>query len=56
MLFYIVKFTYGFIIIVVYIDNLNIIGTSEKVPIVIEKLKEEFEIKSPGRKKFCFGL
>ena len=56
MLFYIVKFTYGFIIIAMYVDDLNIIGTPEEVPIVIENLKEEFEIKGPRKTKFFLGL
>ena len=43
------KFIYGFIIIIVYVDDLNIIQTSEEVPIVIENLKREFEMQRPGR-------
>ena len=47
---YIKKFAFGFIIIAVYVDDLNIIGTPEEVSMVIENL-QEFVIKSPRRTK-----
>ncbi|GKD89474.1 hypothetical protein Tco_1364981, partial [Tanacetum coccineum] len=39
------KTTSGFIIIVVYVDDLNIIGTGKEINEVIVHLKEEFEMK-----------
>ena len=50
------KFTHGLIIIAMYINNLNIIGTLEEVPVVTENVKEESEIKSPRRTKFYLDL
>ena len=43
----------GFAIIVVYVDDLNIIGTPEELSKVIEYLKKEFEMKDLGKTKFC---
>nr|KYP55779.1 Retrovirus-related Pol polyprotein from transposon TNT 1-94 [Cajanus cajan] len=45
-----------FVIIVVYVDDINIIGTLEELSKVIDCLKKEFEIKDLGRTKFCLGL
>nr|AEL30347.1 copia-like polyprotein [Arachis hypogaea] len=53
---FIKKTTSGFIIIAVYVDDLNIIGTPEEIPTIIKTLKEEFEMKDLGRTKFCFDL
>ncbi|PWG73761.1 hypothetical protein DF186_21385, partial [Enterococcus hirae] len=53
---FIKKTVSGFIIIAVYVDDLNIIGISEEILIIIKILKEEFEMKDFGRIKFCFGL
>ncbi|GJW81459.1 retrovirus-related pol polyprotein from transposon TNT 1-94, partial [Tanacetum coccineum] len=39
------KTTFGFIIIAVYVDDLNIIGTNKEINEVVMHLKEEFEIK-----------
>jgi predicted CoA-binding protein len=45
-----------FAIIDVYVDDLNIIGTPEELPKVVDCLKKEFEMKDLGRTKFCLGL
>ncbi|KAL4033390.1 hypothetical protein IC575_006477 [Cucumis melo] len=45
-----------FAIIAVYIDDLNIIGTSDELSKAIEYLKKEFEMKDLGKTKFCLGL
>ncbi|GKA97132.1 hypothetical protein Tco_0825026 [Tanacetum coccineum] len=39
------KTTSGFVIIAVYVDDLNIIGTSKEINEVVVHLKEEFEMK-----------
>ena len=46
----------GFAIVAVYVDNLNIVGTSEKLTKTTNYLKNEFEIKDLGKTKFCLGL
>ena len=46
----------GFAIIDVYVDNLNLIGTSEEFTRIAKYLKIEFEMKDLGKAKFCFGL
>ncbi|GKE07118.1 retrovirus-related pol polyprotein from transposon TNT 1-94 [Tanacetum coccineum] len=53
---FIKKTTYGLVIIVVYIDDLNIIGTNKEFSKVIGHLKEEFEMKDLGKTKYCLGL
>lgn len=45
-----------FVIIAVYVDDINIIGTPEELSKAINCLKKEFEIKDLGRIKFCLGL
>jgi len=46
----------NFVIIVMYVDDLNIIGTHGKIPKIVNYLKKEFEMKDLGKTKFCFGL
>nr|KYP55492.1 Retrovirus-related Pol polyprotein from transposon TNT 1-94 [Cajanus cajan] len=46
----------GFAIIVVYVDDINIIGTLEELSKAIDCLKKEFEMKDLGMTKFCLGL
>ena len=46
----------GFSIIAVYVDDLNIIGTSEELLETVTYLKNEFEMKDLGKTKFCLGL
>ncbi|CAA7060846.1 unnamed protein product [Microthlaspi erraticum] len=50
------KFGKGFVIIAVYVDDLNIIGTPEEISYTVEYLKKEFEMKDLGKTKFCLGL
>ena len=45
-----------FVIIVVYVDDLNIIGTHKELLEVVECLKKEFEKKDLDKIKFCLGL
>ena len=40
----------------VYVDDLNIIGTSGEISQTVECLKKEFEMKDLGKTKFCLGL
>ena len=43
-------------IIGVYVDDLNILGTSGEISQTVEYLKKEFEMKDLGKTKFCLGL
>ena len=45
-----------FVIIAVYVDDLNLIGTPEELPKAVEILKKEFEMKDFEKTKFCLGL
>ncbi|KAK8505395.1 hypothetical protein V6N12_067362 [Hibiscus sabdariffa] len=53
---FIKRFSPGFVIIAVYVDDLNIIGTPEEISLTIEYLKKEFEMKDLGKTRFCLGL
>ncbi|GJS56941.1 copia protein [Tanacetum coccineum] len=53
---FIKKTTSGFVIIAVYVDDLNIIGTNKEINEVVMHLKEEFEMKDLGKTKYCLGL
>ncbi|KAL8097292.1 hypothetical protein AgCh_030429 [Apium graveolens] len=46
----------GFVIIAVYVDDLNIIGTTEDITDAANYLKNEFEMKDLGRTRFCLGI
>ncbi|XP_033147239.1 uncharacterized protein LOC103868417 [Brassica rapa] len=46
----------GFVIIAVYVDDLNIIGTLGEIAQTVEYLKKEFEMKDLGKTKVCLGL
>ena len=46
----------GFVIIVVYVDDLNIIGTPKEIQEAANYLKGEFEMKDLGETKYCLGL
>ena len=46
----------GFAILAVYVDDINIIGTSEELTKTVEYLKREFEVKDLGKTKLCLGL
>jgi hypothetical protein len=43
-------------IIFVYVDDLNIIGTTRDIEESMAYLKAEFEMKDLGKTKFCLGL
>ena len=45
----------NFVIIVVYVDDLNIIGTHEKIPKTINYLKKEYEMKDLGKTNFILA-
>ena len=45
-----------FAIIVVYVDDLNLVGALEELTKTAEYLKKEFEMKDLGKTKFCIGL
>ena len=53
---FIKKSEIGFAIIVVYVDDLNLVGTPEELTKTAEYLKKEFEMKDLGKTKFCIGL
>jgi hypothetical protein len=42
----------NFVIFVVYVNDLNIIGTYGEIPNIINYLKKEFEMKDLGKNKF----
>jgi len=44
------------VIIAVYVDDQNIIGTPKEIDDARTHMKEEFEIKDLGKTKFCLGL
>ena len=46
----------GFVIIIVYVDNLNLIRTPEELTRRSKYLKIEFEIEDLGKTKFCLTL
>jgi hypothetical protein len=50
------KFSTGFYIISVYVDDLNIIGHAKYIDKDHNHLKKEFEMKDLGKIKFCLGL
>jgi hypothetical protein len=45
-----------FVIIAVYVDDLNLIGTPQELSEAMDCLKKEFEMKDSGQTKFCLGL
>jgi hypothetical protein len=42
--------------VVVYVDDLNIIGTTNAISEIVSQLKGEFEMKDHGETTFCLGL
>jgi hypothetical protein len=50
------KFSTRFCINLVYVDDLNIIGTEFDINEAHNHLKTEFEMKDLGKTKFCLGL
>ncbi|KAJ9544626.1 hypothetical protein OSB04_024333 [Centaurea solstitialis] len=53
---FIKKTTSGYVIIAVYVHDLNIIGTHKEINEVIMLLKGEFEMKDLGKTKYCLDL
>ena len=53
---FIKRYQSQFVIIAVYVDDLNIIGTPEELQKAANCLKLEFEMKDLGRTRFCLGL
>ena len=45
-----------FVIIAIYVDDLNIIGTSNDIEDVVAMLSRQFEMKDLGLTIFCLGL
>ena len=54
--FFIKKSKTRFAIIVVYVDDINLVGTPEELTRTTNYLKKEFEMKDLGKTKFCLGL
>ena len=46
----------GFAIVVVYVDDLNLVGAPKELTKTTNRLKNEFEMKNLGKTKFCLGL
>jgi hypothetical protein len=42
--------------VAVYIDDLNIIGTTNAISEIVLQFKGEFEMKDLGKIAFCLGL
>ena len=53
---FIKKVATEFAIIAIYVDDLNLIGTSEKLIKTIDYLKKEFEMKDLMKTKYYLGL
>ena len=53
---FIKKSNSGFVIVAIYVDDMNIVGTLEKLNKTAEYLKNEFEMKDLRKTKYCFGL
>ena len=48
--------TSGFVVITVYVDNLNLVGTPATCQHAIALFTDQFEMKLLGRTSFCLGL
>ena len=53
---FIKRFGPEYVIVTMYVDDLNIIGTPGELPRAIEYLKRGFEMKDLRKTKFCLGL
>ena len=53
---FIKKTAVGFAILVVYVDDLNLIGTLEELIKTPNYLNNEFEMKDLGKTKYCLNL
>ncbi|XP_015064582.1 uncharacterized protein LOC107009754 [Solanum pennellii] len=45
-----------FVLLVVYVDGINLIETPIELQLTIDNLNNEFEMKDLGRTKLCLGL
>ena len=50
------KLESGFVIVAVYVDDLNLVRTPEELTKIANCLKNEFEMKDLVKTKFCLGL
>ena len=50
------KTTSGFDVVVVYVDDLNLVGTPKELIKIIASLKDEFDMKDLQKKFFYLGL
>ena len=53
---FIKKSELGFVILIVYVDDINLFGTPEELTKATTYLKDEFEMKDLGKTKYCLGL
>ncbi|KAM0979765.1 hypothetical protein ACFX2C_015562 [Malus domestica] len=50
------KSNIGFVIVAVYVDDMNLVGTLEELNRTAEYLKSKSEMKDLGKTKYCLGL
>ena len=48
--------TDGFVVIAVYVDDLNLVGTPNEIASAASYLRKKFEMKDLGKTKFCLGI
>ena len=53
---FIMKTSFRFTIVAVYVDDMNIIDNLKKIDETVTHLKSEFEMKGLGKTRFCLGL
>ncbi|KAM2657312.1 hypothetical protein EV1_012688 [Malus domestica] len=53
---FIKKSHFGFAIVAVYVDDINLIGTPEELARTTAHMKSEFEMKDLGKTRYCLGL
>ncbi|KAF3653269.1 hypothetical protein FXO37_17067 [Capsicum annuum] len=53
---FIKKMVSRFVVLAIYVNDINLIGTPEEVQKAIKYLKKEFEMKNLGKTKLCLGL
>ena len=46
----------GFVIVAVYVDDMNIIGNLDEMRDTVIQLQSKFEMKDLGKTKFCLGI
>ena len=56
MMIFIKHYLREFVIIAIYVDDLNIIGTSNAIEDVVAMLRCQFEMKDLDLTTFCLGL